>query len=253
MSAGSAKRSQVGDAIPHRKAAATTAYNRLAEAIRAQIVSGELSPGDRLPTEPELSSHYHVSRNTAREALRVLASQGLLATKRGVTGGTFVSHPSPERLSDSLQTGLGLLAASAHVPVSALVEIREMLEVPAAELAALRHTEDEIAAIRESLFDPDAVDSSAVFSSNKEFHTRMLKAAHNPLLDLVAEPVFQVLKERFLRENAPAQFWHQVDKDHREIIRYVEARDQVGCREATRAHLRYLRQTYEHIDRELRR
>lgn len=252
MSAGSPERSQEYDDGPLGQGTATTAYDRLADAIRAQIVSGELKPGDRLPTEPDLSTHYQVSRNTAREALRVLASQGLLATKRGVAGGTFVAHPSPEWLSGSLQTGLGLLAASAHFPVSALVEVREMLEVPAAELAALRHTDDELAAVRESLFDPETVDSSAVFSSNREFHTRMLKAAHNPLLDLVAEPVFRVLKERFLREDAPARFWHQVDQDHREIIGYVEARDQAGSREATRAHLRYLRRTYEHIDRQLR-
>src|SRR5688572_26041666 len=121
-----------------------TAYDRLAERIRTQIVSGELQPGDQLPTEAELSAHYEVSRNTAREALRALASQGLLTTRRGVTGGTFVSIPSRERISESLHTGLGLLAEGAHLTVSELVEIREILEVPAAELAARRRTDEEV-------------------------------------------------------------------------------------------------------------
>lgn len=228
--------------------AGATAYERLAATIRGQILAGELAPGDRLPREPDLSAVYDVSRNTAREALRALASQGLVVTKRGVGGGAFVAHPSPEHISDSLGTGLGLLATTDRVPVSALLEIREMLELPAAEMAALRRTDEELTALRAALFDPETVDPAQVFASNREFHTRMLTATHNPLLEVVAEPVFRVLKERFLRERAPHEFWTRVDHDHREILGYVEVRDQAGAREATRAHLRYLRATYEAID-----
>jgi GntR family transcriptional repressor for pyruvate dehydrogenase complex len=228
----------------------TTAYERLADQIRTQIVTGILRPGDRLPTEPELTSHYQVSRNTAREALRVLASQGLVRTKRGVTGGTFVAHPSPEHVSGSLQTSLAILAEGAYMPVSALLEVREMFEVPAAELAALRRSDDELVVIRSALFDPTDVDPAEVFASNRAFHTGMIRAAHNPLLDLVAEPVFAVIEDRFARENAPSGFWRQVDREHREIVGYIESRDQGGAREATRAHLRYLRETYERIDRD---
>lgn len=229
--------------------AAETAYERLAATIRQQILSGELSAGDRLPREPELTDAYQVSRNTAREALRSLASQGLLVSKRGVGGGTFVAHPSPQQISDSLGAGIGLLATNDRIPVSALLDIREMLEVPAAEIAAFRRTDAELDGLRSALFDPAAVDPSHVFSSNREFHTRMLRATHNPLLEVVAQPVFRVMKERFLRENAPHKFWNRVDQDHREILGYVEVRDQAGAREATRAHLRYLRATYETIDR----
>jgi DNA-binding FadR family transcriptional regulator len=228
----------------------TTAYDRLASSIREQILSGELRPGDRLPTEPELSNHYHVSRNTAREALRALASQGLLAVKRGVRGGTFVSAPSPAQISESLQTGLALLTTSTHLSVSALVDIREMLEVPAAEMAARQRTEEELDCIRGALFDPATVNPRTVFASNRDFHTWVLRATHNPLLEVLAEPVFRVLKERFLREQASAEFWVRVDQEHREILGYLESGDQAGAREATRSHLRYLRSTYERIDRD---
>lgn len=228
-----------------------TAYARLADKIREQILSGELAPGDQLPAESELSTHYRVSRNTAREALRSLASQGLLTVKRGVSGGTFVAVPSPDQVRTSLQTGLSLLAESAHISVSSLVEIREMLEVPAVEMAALRHTDTELMAIHESLFDPAAVNPAEVFTSNREFHTRVLRATHNPLLELVAEPVFRILQERVLRDRAPTRFWYDVDRDHREILSYLRARDQSGAGEATRAHLHYLRGTYQRLDRDL--
>ncbi|MBB2935317.1 DNA-binding FadR family transcriptional regulator [Amycolatopsis bartoniae] len=227
-----------------------TAYDRLADRIREQILAGELKPGDRLPAEPELSAHYSVSRNTAREALRALASQGLVTVKRGVGGGTFVTTPSPAQISASLRTSLVLMADSAHLTVSALVEIREMLEVPAAEMAARHRTDEELALIREALFDPATVDPATVFTSNRNFHFRLLRATHNPLLEVLAEPVFRVLQERFQRERASRQFWVRVDAEHREIAGYLESGDQAGAREAQRAHLRYLRGTYESIDRE---
>ena len=232
-----------------RRGGASTAYDRLAANIRAQILSGELSPGDQLPTEQDLSGHYEVSRNTAREALRVLASQGLLTVKRGVSGGTFVAFPTPDQISESLETGLSLLARGAIVPVAALMEIREILEVPAAEMAALRWTEDDLAAIRASFFDPSDVDAATVFSNTGGFHTGLLRAAKNPLLEAFADPMQRVLRDRFLREYAPARFWEKVNRDNREILDNLQARNQAGAGEAMRAHLRRLRWAYEGMDR----
>ena len=79
------------------------AYQVLADALRAKILAGELEPGRKLPIEPELSAQYGVSRSTVREALRVLASQNLIATTRGVSGGSFVAPPNPEQISGYLE------------------------------------------------------------------------------------------------------------------------------------------------------
>jgi GntR family transcriptional repressor for pyruvate dehydrogenase complex len=229
---------------------ATTAGQRLEEEFRRQIVTGVLRPGDRLPAETELSSHYGVSRNTAREALRAVASQGLLELKRGVAGGTFVAVPHPERVSGMLQTGLALLAGSAHLTVGALVEAREMFEVPAAELAALRRTDDELTAIRESLYNPRTIHPATAFGHTRDFHRAVLRAAHNPLLEIVAEPVYEVLNGRFVRARSVRRVWRAIDRDHREIIGYLAARDQVGARKATQAHLRLARRLYERLEAE---
>ncbi len=63
------------------------AYAVLAEHLRNRILSGELQPGARLPGEAELTAEFGVGRSTIREALRSLASQNLITTTRGVTGG----------------------------------------------------------------------------------------------------------------------------------------------------------------------
>lgn len=88
-----------------------------------------------------------------------------------------------------------------------------------------------------------------MYEPNKHFHALLLRACGNPLLEVVARPVFQVLDERFLRERAPGTFWHDVDRDHREILARVEAGDEAGARAAAHAHLTHLRSTYHAIDR----
>ncbi|MEV4189191.1 GntR family transcriptional regulator, partial [Streptosporangium canum] len=113
-----------------------TAYQALAADLRDRIVSGEFQPGDRLPIEPDLCVRYGVSRSTVREALRLLASQNLIRTVRGTTGGSFVAHPDPDHISAYLETSFDLM----RVGIGQLMEIRELLEVPAAGLAALRRT-----------------------------------------------------------------------------------------------------------------
>lgn len=225
-----------------------TAGDRVEGELRRLIESGQVRPGDRLPPEPELLERFGVSRNTLREAIRALAGQGLLVLKRGVQGGTFVAAPTPDKISDSLRTALSLMTDTDHVSVAELVQVREMLEIPAAELAALNRTDAELEALRATLFDPYRVDPARVFGCTGGFHLGVLRATRNQLLPIVAEPVFRVLDERFLRARAKERVWLEVDRDHREILGFLERGDQAGAREATRAHLRAARSYYEGMD-----
>ena len=234
-------------------AARAPAYQELAKTLRSRILAGDLRPGDRLPAEPDLCAQYAVSRSTAREALRVLSSQHLVTTTRGVAGGTFVTHPRPDHISSYLQASFSLLAGSETASVEDLLEVRELLEVPAAGLAALRRTPQHVDTLRSTLFDPRTVRVDEVFEANRNFHVALLRMTGNPLLESLARPVFGVLNERFLRERAPARFWHSVDRDHREILALVEAGDGDSAARAQHEHLERLRGTYRRIDRSRRR
>jgi GntR family transcriptional regulator, transcriptional repressor for pyruvate dehydrogenase complex len=233
-----------------RRETARPAYEALAAALRAQIMSGELKPGDRLPVEPDLSALHGVSRSTVREALRVLSSQHLITTTRGVVGGSFVAHPQPEQISGYLETGFSLMALFQGVTVDRLLEVRDMLEVPAAGLAALRHEPGQLDELRATLFDPGGIPTDGLFPRNRSFHEALLRMAGNPLLEVVTQPVFRVLGERFVREAAPKRFWSQVDADHRSILAAVAAGDEDAARAAMHDHLGRLRTIYTRIDRE---
>ena len=232
--------------------AAGPAYRVLADVLRSRILSGDLRPGDRLPTESDLCEAYGLSRSTVREALRVLTSERLLVTRRGVQGGSFVAAPEPGDIAGLVQSGLSLLADGDTVTVAGLLEVREMLEVPAAGLAATRHDHAQLTQLEATLFDPRGTDPDAMFVANRDFHLGLLRATGNPVLEAVASPIFGVVHERFARRHAPEEFWERVDRDHRDILDRVRAGDESGAREAQLAHLSGLQPTYEGIDRERR-
>ena len=228
------------------------AYLAVADALRAQILSGQLTPGDRLPTESELCDLFSVSRSTVREALRALATERLVVTRRGVQGGSFVAAPAPAEIAGLVQSGLALLSDADTVSVAALLEVRVMLEVPAAGLAAARHRDADLVALESTMFDPATTEIEPMFQANRGFHLNLLAATGNAILEAVATPVFRIVNERFARRDAPAEFWQEVDHDHRAILDRVRAGDVQGAEEAQRAHLAGLHPVYERIDTERR-
>ena len=177
------------------------AYQQLADDLRAEITSGRLQPGERLPPEPELCVKIGVSRSTVREALRLLASQHLIVTTRGVTGGSFVAHPDAGQLADGLSTGFALLSHSAAIGLADLLELRRALEIPAAGLAALRREEGHLTELRGALFDPEIDDFDTMLTAHSAFHRAIAKATGNPLFELVGQPIGAVV-----RSAEPASF-----------------------------------------------
>lgn len=223
------------------------AYQQVADQLRELILDGSLSPGDRLPPESEIGGNFGVSRSTVREALRVLASQGLVKTSRGTTGGTFVSQIDPDQISDYLQTSIGLMSGSAALPLSAILEARELLEVPATALAARRREQHHLDALRAAMDrEKRSRGRSMKFREHRHFHDVIMQATGNGLLAMMTEPVFQVLRTRFLRP-APADqpgFWTMVDREHEEIVERIAAGDAEGASEAMRSHLTNIRGAY---------
>jgi DNA-binding FadR family transcriptional regulator len=230
------------------------AFEQVADQLRDLILQGDLLPGAKLPSEPELASQFGVSRSTVREALRMLSSQNLISTSRGVGGGSHVRHPSPDEIANLLHTNIGLLTGSRLVGIPELLEAREMLEVPAARLAARKHTPEHVAELRSTLIDRmSSLPEARIFEFNKLFHEIILDAAGNHLLRMMTQPVFSFLQGRFLRSRADTSFWDKVEVEHAAIVDAIEASDPERAGDEMERHLEHLRPTYEQIDRMLQR
>ncbi|MFI7540841.1 FadR/GntR family transcriptional regulator [Actinoplanes sp. NPDC049599] len=216
------------------------AYQLLADELRDEITSGRLQPGERLPPEPVLCVRSGVSRSTVREALRLLASQHLIVTTRGVTGGSFVAHPDAEQLSEALSTGLTLLSNSAEVGLADLLELRRALEVPAAGLAARRRTDANLIEMRGAMFDPDLDELETMLAAHAAFHAAVASATGNPLFELVTRPLYHVTYGEEIVENLPDDYWSRIDTDHRDLLSCVKAGDADSAMEVGRRHLDYI-------------
>ncbi len=221
------------------------AYQQVADQLRDLVLAGTLSAGDRLPPENELGAQFGVSRSTVREALRVLASRDLIHTTRGTTGGTFVSQIRVEKVSDYLETSIGLMSGSDRVTVLDMLEAREVLEVPAAKMAAGRREQSHLSAMR------DAIDREVAmrgrrdrFDQHRTFHQIIVEASGNVLLGMMNEPVFRVLQAKFLKPDVPSSFWNTVDHDHEELLTAISDQDESAAAQLMADHLVSLRHAY---------
>lgn len=219
------------------------AYQLLADELRAEIFAGRLQPGERLPPEPELCVRTGVSRSTVREALRLLASQHLIVTTRGVTGGSFVAHPDAEQLSEALSTGLTLLTNSAGVGLADLLELRRAVEVPAAGLAAARRTDAHLAEVAAALFDPDLDDFDVMLAAHSLFHSAVAKATGNPLFELVTRPLYHITYGEEIFDSLPDGYWARIDADHRDLLDCLRRADPEAATTAARRHLDFIVET----------
>jgi GntR family transcriptional repressor for pyruvate dehydrogenase complex len=199
--------------------------------VLSQIIQGQYPVGANLPPENELAEQYGVSRTVAREAIRILASKEVVRVRQGrptsVNAIKDWDQLDPEILLTLITTGkLGGLARD-------MVEIRKMLEVEAAELAAMRATEEDKSRIRQLLSSmlEHANNATVYLRLESEFHTAIWHAANNVLLLRLLDTLYEVFN--FAKE---ATF--QIEMvgwdygNHLALVETIEAGDTDGAREA---------------------
>jgi DNA-binding FadR family transcriptional regulator len=214
--------------------------------LRALVIGGTLQPGSRLPNEAVLAREFGVSRATLREALRSLAAQDLIRTAKGAGGGSFVTLPSVEYLSSFLHSSITLMADANGVTLDQLIEVRELLEVPAARLAARRRTDDELERLRDTIPDePLRMGPDQQFVYNQDFHSVVIECCDNALLEIAAQPIFGVLQRNLARTKLGERFHRSINDQHRSIAAAIEAGDADAAGGEMHEHLAYLRPYYE--------
>jgi DNA-binding FadR family transcriptional regulator len=230
------------------------AYEQVADQLRELITSGELAPGQRLPSEAGLAVQFGVSRATIREALRVLLTQNLIRTTKGAHGGSFVNLPTVDHISAFLSSNISLLSSSEEVSLDEFLEARELLEVPAARLAARRHSAEHLELMRAAIpEDPLNTGLADQFADNRDFHYVLVEASGNALLSISAQPVFSVLQTNLRRSSMGRSYRQTIHDDHVELLAAIEAGDEETAATVMRRHLAYLRPMYERAWRTVQR
>ena len=227
------------------------AYEQVYDQLRDLIIRGELPRGERLPGEIVLAREFGVSRGTVREALRALEAHNLIRTAKGASGGSFVTLPTVDHVSEFLEANISLLSEANDVTLEEFLETRRLLEVFAARQCAERRDEADLERMRNTILEhPDEIASEQRYAYNQEFHTAVLDAAGNTLLRIAAQPIFSILQTNLSRETMSPRFPGRVNDDHRAILEAIEAGDGDGAAEEMRKHLVYLSRTYKSMWRQ---
>ena len=216
-------------------------FERVAEQIERRILDGELRNGDRLPTERDLAEQFQVSRTAVREAMKILAQKGLVNMRPG--RGTIVIDGARKAMQNSIDL-LMKMKMDGMSGSSDLVEVRSILEVEIAALAAARATEKEIAAMREAIrtMDEHMDDANAFIAADNAFHEALAQATQNTLIFTLIHSIVNLLSEQrkhiFAVEGGP----QRGQLHHKRILESVIRRDPEAARIAMRSHLFQVRE-----------
>jgi GntR family transcriptional regulator, transcriptional repressor for pyruvate dehydrogenase complex len=207
-------------------------------AIKEMILAGELSAGDRLPTEKDLGARLGVSRGPLREGVSALAAMGVLDTRQG--DGTYVTSLEPGLLMAPLSFVVDVHNASGAGPFLA---VRRVLECEAAALAAMNIDADGLAAAERVLAESEAAaqspaDIDRFFAADVGFHRAVATGAGNPVLAaLIATLSGRTARARLVRTVVDEGALGRTVAEHRAVLQAIAAHDPERARLRMDVHL----------------
>lgn len=208
------------------------------QGILDRVVDGEFPAGSSLPPEADLAALLEVSRPTMREAVRSLSDRGVLRVVHG--RGTFVAAQEEWR---DLPTLIGVLARTTPSRDLGLqlIQVRRMLEVGAAGLAAEHRSDDDVARMGDLLNRYDAAatadDVDEVAELDIAFHEAILAASGNPFLAAIMQPLAEALSASRRTTAAREDVRSRAQEHHRRIFRAIADGDPGTAKDAMRAHM----------------
>lgn len=207
--------------------------DRIADSILSMItVERRFLPGSKLPNENILSEELKVSRTTLREAIRILATEGILEIRRG--RGTFVR----EDFKQKQPKGMSALAA-ATVKARDLYEMRLIFEPEAAYYAALRATEEEIQRILALGAEIEGRIQKREDRTEVEqaFHKSIAKATHNEFMNQLMPVIYEGINKGVQLSAAYEEAVQATLVDHKILMDFLKERNGEGARNAMRIHI----------------
>ncbi len=218
-----------------------SAPQQIASTIKESILDGTLPAGARLPTEQRLTEMFGVSRPTLREALRELRAAKILVAKRGRNGGYRVTEFSPRSLASTMSEFISLALGANRTSHAQLFEVREALEVLAAQSAARNRTDADLERLDAILRSSSTQDRDELLRCDISFHRGLADASHNPLIIAYVSASSIALTQI---SDLEASLSEGVVAHLDEVLDAVRSRDADRAGEAMHLHLRYFADFY---------
>jgi DNA-binding FadR family transcriptional regulator len=218
--------------------------DRVVNEIEQLIIAGSLVSGSKLPAERDFAEQLGVSRTVVREASRILVTKGLLEIRPGV--GTMIREMTSEQVARPLTLFLQTQNGG-RISFGDLYQVRSILEVEIAGLAALQATAEEIDQLRQIVTGMEAVEDSPEVLARRDadFHSTLAKMTHNPLLAVLIGSIHDLLQEYVARVTPYLDPHTENVLLHYELFERIEARDVEGARRSMRENIEQMRRNSE--------
>lgn len=214
----------------------TPVTQRAADRIKAMIADGQVGPGERLPTERDLSAQLGVSRSSMREAIRALTTLGVLESRHGA--GVYVTELRP---ADLLETFSVLAEVSQGHTLLEVLQVRRMLEPAATALAAARagaEDLDRIGALLERIEDGSDTFCADTVTADLGFHQAIVASTGNATLAAINDGLSsRTFNARVWAGHREAGLTAKLREDHLRIHEALVARDPDAARAAATVHV----------------
>ncbi len=232
---------------PFEPVATRRTFEEAVEQIADKIRTGDLAPGDRLPSERHLAAQMRISRPTVREAVKMLADAGVLEVRRGQAGGMFVRSELVPR--DLLQSRWAVRVSE----VSGVLEARRLIEPRVAQLAAVHADDEDFAAMRSTIDRKRELAAKADFLRHEDlflqldlkFHLVIARATGNSTIVALMRSLFRRLEiARDMAVHAPTVPDWVIDV-HERTLAAIRAADFAAIDAVMDEHLAQLEQIWE--------
>jgi GntR family transcriptional regulator, transcriptional repressor for pyruvate dehydrogenase complex len=212
-----------------RESVATQVARRLVE----YIISGEIEPGGRMPSERQLAEAFGVGRSAMREALKSLSMIGLIDVRQG--DGTYLKRADAALLPQIIEWGL-LIGEQRTLD---LVEARQHVEIILAELAAIRRTEADLVDMERCIrrMERASDDEDAFVDADVSFHLKLAEAARNSVLRDIHSSIQALLRAWIGRVIHAEKTTLPSFEEHIPIYEAIRDQDPNRAKEAMEIHM----------------
>ncbi len=211
-----------------------TPVDKIIRQIKGLITSGQLEPGDKLPSERQLAERLGIGRSYVRDAIRKLEFYGILKTMP--QSGTIISGLGITALEGLISDVLAI----EETDFASLVETRVFLEIHSASLAAQRRTADDLVALKKALLSYEEKLTKENFAVEEDllFHLKIAEASKNKVLKslmLIITP--DILNSYSNLKVCNTDTVKKTIDEHRNILDFITSQDPIGVERAMKSHL----------------
>lgn len=220
-------------------------FELVADEIREAIFSGTFKPGDRLPSERELSQQMKVGRALIREALRLLELTGLVFIKQGAGGGIFVKNPYETNFAGSFSD----LVRLGYITIEDLTEARLLIEQDAIDLIMRKGKREDFNSLDDLItLSFEKIDrGERIREENFKFHVTLAQLSQNPIFTMIINSIMPIIAVFVEKVNPTIEHSRRILESHRDILEEMKRGDTIAAKEKLKEHIIFFSEEFKKL------